>query len=133
MQAIIIVIEKSDGLYSAYSPSLPGCVAEGQSREEVERRMIKAVEDQLQLLRARAQRGLAENLLLKGPIENSIQCIGKTKSGGQCRYKAGKDGLCGKHWRRLYGHEMNDTSVALKRFCLVCGYKERSNEMVSPF
>ena len=133
MQAILIIIEKLNGSYSAYSPNLPGCVAEGTSREEVERNMINAVEEQLQLLRARAQRGLKEELLMQGPLENNIQCMGKTKSGKQCRYKASKDGLCGQHWRPLYGHEMNAGTVASKRFCLVCGYKEGRNELVSPF
>lgn len=40
----LIVIEKADGNYSAYSPDLPGCVATGATREEVEKNMHEAIE-----------------------------------------------------------------------------------------
>ena len=40
----LIVIEKTDGNYSAYSPDLPGCVATGNTREETERNMYEAIE-----------------------------------------------------------------------------------------
>lgn len=44
MQRFLIVIEKANGNYSAYSPDLPGCVATGKTREEAERNMYEAVE-----------------------------------------------------------------------------------------
>jgi Uncharacterized conserved protein len=44
MHRFLIVIEKADGNYSAYSPDLPGCVATGTTREEVERNMHEAIE-----------------------------------------------------------------------------------------
>jgi len=44
MYRFLIVIEKADGNYSAYSPDLPGCVATGATREEVERNMHEAIE-----------------------------------------------------------------------------------------
>jgi len=44
MHRFLIVIEKADGNYSAYSPDLPGCVATGATREEVERNMHEAIE-----------------------------------------------------------------------------------------
>lgn len=131
MQAILIIIEKTNGHYSAYSPNLIGCIAEADTREEIEQLIISAVENRLELLRAQAQRGLEANLLLQGPIEESIQCIGKTLAGQQCRLQATKDGLCTKHWHALYGHKMNAGSAVLKRFCLICGYKEGKNELVS--
>lgn len=44
MHRFLIVIEKADGNYSAYSPDLPGCVATGANREEAERNMHEAIE-----------------------------------------------------------------------------------------
>lgn len=40
----LIVIEKTETGYSAYSPDLPGCVSTGATREEVEQNMREAVE-----------------------------------------------------------------------------------------
>ncbi len=39
----LIVIEKADGNYSVYVPDLPGCVATGRTREEVEREIHEAI------------------------------------------------------------------------------------------
>ena len=39
-----IVIEKAEGNYSAYVPDLPGCVAVGDTLEEVEEAMREAIE-----------------------------------------------------------------------------------------
>jgi predicted RNase H-like HicB family nuclease len=44
MYRFLVVIEKADGNYSAYSPDLPGCVATGATREEAERNMHEAIE-----------------------------------------------------------------------------------------
>lgn len=44
MHRFLVVIEKTDNNYSAYSPDLPGCVATGKTREEVERNMREAIE-----------------------------------------------------------------------------------------
>ena len=38
-----MVIEDADGNYGAYSPDLPGCVATGATREEVEANMREAL------------------------------------------------------------------------------------------
>lgn len=43
MYRFLIVIEKADGNYSAYSPDLPGCVATGSTREETEQNMYEAI------------------------------------------------------------------------------------------
>jgi len=40
----LIVVEKANGNYSAYSPDLPGCVATGETREETEQNMYQAIE-----------------------------------------------------------------------------------------
>ncbi|MDW8269648.1 MAG: type II toxin-antitoxin system HicB family antitoxin [Anaerolineae bacterium] len=44
MYRFLIVVEKANGNYSAYSPDLPGCVATGKTREEVTRHMHEAIE-----------------------------------------------------------------------------------------
>lgn len=44
MYRFLIVIEKANGNYSAYSPDLPGCVATGKTHQAVERNMHKAIE-----------------------------------------------------------------------------------------
>ncbi len=44
MYRFLVVIEKADGNYSAYSPDLPGCVATGRTRDEVARAMHEAIE-----------------------------------------------------------------------------------------
>jgi len=51
MYRFLIVIEKADGNYSAYSPDLPGCVATGASREEAEQNMYQAIEMHINGLR----------------------------------------------------------------------------------
>lgn len=48
MLKFLIVIEKADNNYSAYSPDLPGCVATGKTPEEVKRAMQEAIELHIQ-------------------------------------------------------------------------------------
>ena len=55
MHRFLIVIEKAEGNYSAYSPDLPGCVATGKTRDQVARNMHAAIELHV--------RGLAEDNL----------------------------------------------------------------------
>ncbi|MDI6632624.1 MAG: type II toxin-antitoxin system HicB family antitoxin [Bacillota bacterium] len=47
----LVVIEKADGNYSAYSPDLPGCVATGATPEETKQRMAEAIALHIQGLR----------------------------------------------------------------------------------
>ena len=44
MSKYLIVVEETPTGYSAYSPDLPGCVATGKTKEEVERVMNEAIE-----------------------------------------------------------------------------------------
>lgn len=60
MHRFLIVIEKANGNYSAYSPDLHGCVATGVTREETEKNMHEAIEIHI--------RGLLEDKL---PIPES--------------------------------------------------------------
>ena len=43
MYRFLVVIEKTERNYSAFSPDLPGCVATGATREEVEINMHEAI------------------------------------------------------------------------------------------
>ncbi len=51
MRKYLIVIEKTNTGYSAYSPDLDGCVATGRTRGEVEQNMRDAVAFHLEGLR----------------------------------------------------------------------------------
>ncbi len=44
MHRFLIVIERAEGNYSAYSPDLPGCVATGKTRDQAARNMHEAIE-----------------------------------------------------------------------------------------
>ena len=44
MHRFLIVIEKADGNYSAYSPDLLGCVATGKTRDHAARNMHEAID-----------------------------------------------------------------------------------------
>ena len=48
MYRFLIVVEKVNENYSAYSPDLPGCVATGETRDETERNMHEAIEMHIQ-------------------------------------------------------------------------------------
>lgn len=50
-----IVIEKTDGNYSAYVPDLPGCVATGATVEETEREIREAIRFHIEGLKADGQ------------------------------------------------------------------------------
>ena len=51
MYRFLVVIEKANDNYSAYSPDLPGCVATGETREETARNMLEAIQLHVQGLR----------------------------------------------------------------------------------
>ncbi len=44
MYRFLVIIEKANEKYSAYSPDLPGCIATGSTREEAEKNMHEAIE-----------------------------------------------------------------------------------------
>ncbi|MCC5793638.1 MAG: type II toxin-antitoxin system HicB family antitoxin [Chromatiales bacterium] len=48
----LIVIEKSEAGYSAYSPDLPGCVSAGRTIEDTEQSMREAIAFHIEGLRA---------------------------------------------------------------------------------
>ncbi|HEY6167467.1 MAG TPA: type II toxin-antitoxin system HicB family antitoxin [Verrucomicrobiae bacterium] len=55
MNRYLIVIEETATGFSAYSPDLPGCVATGATRAEVEREMHDAIEFHIEGLRLAGQ------------------------------------------------------------------------------
>ena len=44
MYRVLVVIEKAKYNYSAYCPDLPGCVATGKTRKEVEENIYQAIQ-----------------------------------------------------------------------------------------
>ena len=51
MRRFLVVVERANGNFSAYSPDLPGCVATGATPEETKARMRVAIEMHVQGLR----------------------------------------------------------------------------------
>jgi predicted RNase H-like HicB family nuclease len=51
MSRYLIVLEKTDTGFSAYSPDLPGCIATGGSQADVEKEMHEAVAFHIEGLR----------------------------------------------------------------------------------
>lgn len=55
MKKYLIVVEPTQTGFSAYSPDLPGCIATGGTRAEVERNMREAITFHLDGLREEGQ------------------------------------------------------------------------------
>ena len=51
MQKYLVIIEKANGNYSAFSPDVPGCVATGPTREAAEHEMHGALQMHLEGLK----------------------------------------------------------------------------------
>lgn len=51
MRQYLVIYEQGADSWGAYSPDLPGCIAAGSSREEVEQLMREAVEAHIEFLR----------------------------------------------------------------------------------
>ncbi|MHB8771759.1 MAG: type II toxin-antitoxin system HicB family antitoxin [Syntrophales bacterium] len=62
MHRFLIVIEKANGNFSAYSPDLPGCIATGKTKDQAAKNMHEAIalhvqglkEDRLPVPKSRA-------------------------------------------------------------------------------
>jgi predicted RNase H-like HicB family nuclease len=52
---LLVIMEQTGAGYSAYSLDLPGCVAAGSSKVDVEQRMREAIEFHVEVLRADRQ------------------------------------------------------------------------------
>lgn len=51
MSKYLVVFEKTNGNYSAYSPDLTGCIATGRTRKEVEKNIKEAITFHIEGLR----------------------------------------------------------------------------------
>lgn len=51
MYKYLVIFEKADDNYSAYSPDLPGCIATGKTRKEVEKNIRGAINFHLEGLK----------------------------------------------------------------------------------
>ena len=67
MYRFLVVIEKTDGNYSACSPDLPGCVATGKTYDQVERNMHEAIDMHV--------RGLLEDKLPVPPSRSFAEYV----------------------------------------------------------
>ena len=80
----LIVIEKTGTGYSAYSPDLPGCVATGRDRAEIEREMQEAIEFHLEGLSAEGEptpKPLSYSTYVEVPAEPGASTDGATRRG----------------------------------------------------
>ena len=55
MQYLVVIEKGNDGSYSAYLPDLPGCVACGDTEDEVRQLIEQAVALHLELLREQGE------------------------------------------------------------------------------
>ncbi len=53
MKFRVIITQDEDGVFVAECPTLPGCVSQGKTREEVRRNIAEAIELYLESLRDR--------------------------------------------------------------------------------
>jgi len=51
LQGFLVVVEQAGENFSAYSPDLPGCVATGATREEIEANMCEAIQMHIEGMR----------------------------------------------------------------------------------
>ncbi len=55
MTEYLVIYEYEEGDWGAYAPDLPGCVAVGKTRAEVEKRIAEAVPMHVELMRKYGQ------------------------------------------------------------------------------
>ena len=67
MSRYLVIIETTGTGYSAYSPDLPGCVATGDTRQEVEQEMHAAIEFHIEGLRLAGEK-------IPGPQSQASYC-----------------------------------------------------------
>jgi predicted RNase H-like HicB family nuclease len=64
MRKYLVILEKSDTGYGAYVPDLPGCVATGKTKSEVEKSIFEAIQFHLEGLQL-------EGLPIPAPISEA--------------------------------------------------------------
>ena len=56
MRTYAVIYERGKRNWSAYAPDLPGCIATGKTRRDVERRMREAIEFHIEGMREQGER-----------------------------------------------------------------------------
>ena len=51
MMRYLVIYEKSETGYSAYVPDLPGCTTAGETKKEVERNIVEAMQLHLEVMK----------------------------------------------------------------------------------
>jgi predicted RNase H-like HicB family nuclease len=67
MKKYLVIYEKANGNYSAYSPDIPGCIATGNTREEAAQNIKEAISFHIT--------GLREDGLPVPEAESSVEYI----------------------------------------------------------
>ena len=80
MQTYLVVIEKADGNYSAYSPDVPGCITTGSTVEDTLANMREALATHLDLLAAEGDalpeaRGLEYHWRVDAELHRSMDVL----------------------------------------------------------
>ena len=123
----VVVIEKTDSTYNAYTPNIAGISAAADSREEVERLIIEKMTQYIDDLGAQHSDSQRRLQLTTAPLAEKIGCRYRYPAGGWrtlCRARSQKEGLCCQHWKLLYGHEVNSRERFKK--CKLCGEEDPS-------
>jgi predicted RNase H-like HicB family nuclease len=68
MKGYLVVIEKGKTSYGAYVPDLPGCVAVGETAEEVEQLIKESIEMHLEAMQE-------DNEPIPDPVSSPIQVM----------------------------------------------------------
>jgi len=106
----VVVIEKTESGYTAYTPNISGVSVTAESREEVERLIIEQMTSYLEDLEAQHCDSQRRLKITTAPLAEKVSCRftwgGKSPWRDSCRARAQNEGLCCQHWRLLYGHEI---------------------------
>jgi predicted RNase H-like HicB family nuclease len=115
----VLVIEKTDSVYSGYTPNVSGALSTGNTREEVERSLLLQIEEHLEEIGSRHTTRLE---VTTRPVEEKMECVEIIGAGHRyawtCKTPARKEGLCWQHWKLRYGHAVRGSAGS--RRCQLC-------------
>jgi predicted RNase H-like HicB family nuclease len=117
----VLVIEKTADVYSGYTPNVSGVLSTGNTREEVERSLLRQIEEHLEEISSRH----SSLEVTTKPVEEKMDCVEVTGVSERyqytCKAPARKEGLCWQHWKFRYGHVAIGSNLG--RVCQLCGEK----------
>lgn len=118
----VLMIEKTEGVYSGYTPNVSGVFSTGNTREEVERSLLLQIEEHLEEISSRHTTTLE---VTTKPVEEKMECVEIIGAGHRyawtCKTPARKEGLCWQHWKLRYGHVASGSNLG--KACQLCGEK----------